>query len=491
MLVAIVALAAAVVPQAAAASKHAKPKSGSHHAAPSFYVLANARKKCRGNYTKQTVTIRVRKHHRWVPSHQTRCVYTGSVGSLGSVPTFPSNLPTAGISVSVIPTATADSYTTQAGQTLDVSATDGVLANDLGIGLGATVGTGPAHGNLTLNHGGAFHYVPDSGYSGIDHFTYRAVDSSGESSAPATVTLHVTPLAAAVGGYSVGAAGTLDVGAPGLLAGAVGSDLHAALVATPAGGQLTLNADGSFTYTAGASFAGVDSFSFDVVDGAGQASNVITVTIAVGAGPPTLVPQTISGEVANTELQVGGTRGSGAGGLPRRREPAGRRQRPQRRRPEHDRRDHHHRPGRDGHARRRRDVHLPAAAPASRGPSDSFNYQVDTREGISAQASATIDFSGARVWYVNAAAGPGGDGSSAAPFNSLSPVSSGGVATSGDAIVLFAGSYTGGVTLGAERDARRSVGRPRVRLGPDRAGIGLQPADRQLGRRRRDARGRR
>ena len=86
-----------------------------------------------------------------------------------------------------------------------------------------------------------------------------------------------------------------------------------------------------------------------------------------------------------------------------------------------------------------------------RGASDSFNYQVDTSEGTSATASATIHFSTAHVWYVDNTAAPGGDGSSAAPFNSLAAV--GAHAGSGDDIFVFdgSGSYTGGVVLGANQ----------------------------------------
>ncbi|HXR13813.1 MAG TPA: Ig-like domain-containing protein [Solirubrobacteraceae bacterium] len=426
-----------------------------HVSGPSFYVVKSAKAKCKKSYTKQTVTLKVRKHRRWVHVHQVRCVYTGSGtrsagggGGGGGGLTFPLNLPTAAISVTVIPTAVADSYDTVANQSLAVSTDAGVLANDDGLGLSATLVAGAAHGTVTLTRNGAFNYVPSAGYSGIDHFDYRDTDGSGESSAPARVTIFVTPVAAAPSSYSVGAASTLNVGAPGLLAGAVGSGLHAQLEAGAGGGSVTVNADGSFSYTGAAGFAGVDSFQFDVVDADGQASDPVTVTIDVGAAPPTPVAETFTGAVGNTELQVGGVRGGGAevyqgGGsaLAGDSDPNGGTlsttpasiQTAQ--------------GGSVALAANGSFTYQPP--PGFSGPgSDSFSYQVDTSEGTSAQATATIDFTGARVWYVDQSAAPGGTGTSASPFNSLAPVSApSSSASAGDVIFVFPGSYAGGVTL--------------------------------------------
>ena len=432
-----------------------------HSSGASFYVVKSAKAKCKKHYTKQAVTLKVRKHHRWVHVHQVRCVYTGNGtraagggsggsgggggGGGGSIPSFPLNLPTAAVTVSVIPIAVDDTYTTSANQALSVSADSGVLANDSGVGLSATLAGGAAHGTLTLARGGGFHYVPAAGYSGVDHFDYRASDDSGESSAPADVTIDVTPVAAAGGTYDVGAATTLSVGAPGLLTGAVGSGLHAELVSPPLDGSATVNADGSFSYTGAGGFAGVDSFSFDVVDGAGQASNTVTVTIDVGAAPPSPVAETFSGAVGNTELQVGGARGGGAevyegaaSALAGDSDPNG---------------------GtltttpaviqtaQGGTVSLAGNGSFTYQPPVGYTGSDSFSYQVDTSEGTSAQASATIGFTGARVWYVNQAAPSGGTGTSASPFNSLAAVSApSSSASAGDVIFVFPGSYTG-VTL--------------------------------------------
>lgn len=415
---------------------------------PAFYVLKSAKQKCRANYTKQAITITLRKHHRSIHEHQTRCVYTGSRGAGGTTVSFPSGLPTAGITVTVIPTANEASYTIAANDTLVVGGA-GVLTGNSDSGLIAQLVSGPAHGTLTLDRGGSFRYLPASSYSGVDSFTYKTVSSSGESSTPATVKIHVTPVAVAVGDYYVPVSSTVSVAAPGVLTGDAGTGLSAKLVSGPSGGSLTLDADGSFSYTASPSFSGADSFTFEAVDSAGQASNVVTVAINVGAQLPTVSTPTFSGAIANTELQVGGSRGSGPevylGGLSVLSDDSD--------------------PGGGtlsatpatiatadgGSVSLAADGSFSYQPPADfEGSSDSFTYEVNTSEGTSAQASATIDFDTGRIWYVDSSAAGAGDGSSNEPFESLATAVDD--AQPGDVIFLFGGGtpYSSGETLASD-----------------------------------------
>ena len=57
-------------------------------------------------------------------------------------------------------------------------------------------GAGPVHGKLALSgvKSGTFKYVPESGYSGPDTFQFQSLDSQGNGSAAATVTLNVSPV---------------------------------------------------------------------------------------------------------------------------------------------------------------------------------------------------------------------------------------------------------------------------------------------------------
>jgi beta-glucanase (GH16 family) len=97
-------------------------------------------------------------------------------------------------------TARADSYSTPAGVTLNVNPS-GVLSNDsdsLGHPLSAGLVTQPAHGTLGLNADGSFVYVPTSGYSGPDSFTYACSDghTSARTAVVALTVLAPTPTTA-------------------------------------------------------------------------------------------------------------------------------------------------------------------------------------------------------------------------------------------------------------------------------------------------------
>lgn len=93
------------------------------------------------------------------------------------------------------PTATADGYTVATGNTLTVSAANGVLANDAdpdaGTTLTAVLVSSTSNGTLTLNADGSFTYVPNPGFTGTDSFTYRASDGELQSD-PVTVTIAVS-----------------------------------------------------------------------------------------------------------------------------------------------------------------------------------------------------------------------------------------------------------------------------------------------------------
>ena len=120
------------------------------------------------------------------------------------------------ITVYSIPVANPDQYGTFLEQTLNVTAANGVLANDTdadGEMLSATLLTPPANGTLTLNADGSFSYTPNPGFSGTDSFTYIASDAEATSE-PATVTIMVYSIPVANPDYySTPEGQTLTVGA--------------------------------------------------------------------------------------------------------------------------------------------------------------------------------------------------------------------------------------------------------------------------------------
>jgi VCBS repeat-containing protein len=93
------------------------------------------------------------------------------------------------------PLSLDDSFDTEEDTPLVVSS-PGVLLNDSDVDddlLTAVVVDLPAHGTLAFNSDGSFTYTPESGYSGLDSFTYHASDGQLESEL-ATVNITVNPL---------------------------------------------------------------------------------------------------------------------------------------------------------------------------------------------------------------------------------------------------------------------------------------------------------
>jgi uncharacterized repeat protein (TIGR01451 family) len=93
------------------------------------------------------------------------------------------------------PVAVDDSYMTAQDMVLDVLAVGGVLANDSDLEddpLTAVLVTDVQFGTLVLDPDGSFVYTPNTGFNGVDTFTYRANDGELDSEL-ATVTITVQP----------------------------------------------------------------------------------------------------------------------------------------------------------------------------------------------------------------------------------------------------------------------------------------------------------
>lgn len=91
------------------------------------------------------------------------------------------------------PVAVNDAYATSLNVWMDVIQTQGVLANDTdadGNNLMAVLVSNVYNGTLTLSTDGSFTYLPNTGFTGIDTFTYKANDGVADSNI-ATVTINV------------------------------------------------------------------------------------------------------------------------------------------------------------------------------------------------------------------------------------------------------------------------------------------------------------
>ena len=187
--------------------------------------------------------------------------------------------------VDAAPVANNDVFTTRAGDTLIVSAANGLLANDTDPGgtVTATSFSSPAHGSLGVSLDGSLTYVPDAGFTGVDTFSYFISDGAQTTLAVATIDVADKAPVAAADYYRVGENATLTVGgATGLLANDFdpdGDPITATSFSSPLHGSLSVSLDGSLTYTPDVNYVGTDSFSYFISDGSLQSSAVVTLEV--------------------------------------------------------------------------------------------------------------------------------------------------------------------------------------------------------------------
>jgi len=208
-----------------------------------------------------------------------------------------SNVATATISVipagggNVPPVARTDRYALNEGQTLNVAAATGVLANDTdanGNPLTAVLITGVSSGTLALQPDGSFGYTPPPQFNGSVTFAYQADDGTTRSNT-ATVTLTVAavddPPVAEADSYATAEDTPLSVDGNGVLGNdsdPEGAALTAVLVRGVANGTLQLDGDGSFVYTPPANFNGTTTFTYRARDGSLDSA---PATVTIGVSP--------------------------------------------------------------------------------------------------------------------------------------------------------------------------------------------------------------
>jgi hypothetical protein len=181
------------------------------------------------------------------------------------------------------PIATNDTGTTSANTTLNGSS---VLANDTrgAIRVGAYDATTSQGGTVSFNTtAGTYTYLPPNNFSGMDTFTYRALDNAGVASNPATVTITVTP-EAGDDTYSVAANVRAYLDKSGLLSNDFGSELSIIPGSTTSSRGFAVDITADYvSYFATSNFNGSDSFTYSVRDASGTTA-IATVTI-IQQGP--------------------------------------------------------------------------------------------------------------------------------------------------------------------------------------------------------------
>ena len=183
-----------------------------------------------------------------------------------------------------------------------------VLANDSdpdGDPLSITAVTQPPGGVVTIN-GNVLGYIANTGFSGLDRFTYTIGDGQGGS---ATATVSVTvgtapntpPVAlddAAVA--APGVATPIDVLAND--SDADGDPLTITAVTPPIGGTVTITGS-VLSYVANAAFAGVDRFSYTISDGrGGSATASVAVTVPGAPNQPPVAVDDVGATTVGTAV---------------------------------------------------------------------------------------------------------------------------------------------------------------------------------------------
>ena len=157
------------------------------------------------------------------------------------------------IAVDDPPSPVSDSYTVFSGETLDVSAENGVLANDSdpdSQDLTAQVVSQPQNGTLDFQSDGSFTYTPNEEFSGEDTFTYTVTDGNTTSS-ETTVTIAVDNQDNSISGFvfldanNDGVRDFGEAGVPGVVVTLSGVDSNTDSIVRTA---LTLS-DGSYEFT--------------------------------------------------------------------------------------------------------------------------------------------------------------------------------------------------------------------------------------------------
>ncbi|WP_139195059.1 Ig-like domain-containing protein [Curtobacterium sp. MCBA15_001] len=210
--------------------------------------------------------------------------------------------------VIVGPMATPDTATAAAGSTLTVSAVDGVLSNDRGTGLTATVDEEPLHGTLALGSDGSYTYTPKDGWSGPDSFTYTATDGEGgKSTGLVSITVKPTTEPDAL---TTTANTPVTVTSRDLTTNDHGTGLTVTAVRGAGTGTVVRNSDGTVTYTPAPGTSGTDTFTYEVT---GANGNTATGTVTVTIDP--VVAASGSTATADGELVVPADQGVLAGAV--------------------------------------------------------------------------------------------------------------------------------------------------------------------------------
>ncbi len=234
--------------------------------------------------------------------------FTVNDGALTSAP--------ATVSITVEPANDAPAATAQSVSTAEDTPTVITLAgSDVdGDELTFALADQPTHGTVSLS-GDEVTYTPAADYAGDDSFTFT-VDDGTATSAPATVSIDVTPVNDEPTATAQSVSTAEDTPTVITLTGAdvdIDDELTFALVDQPSHGSVSLSGDEA-TYTPAANYHGPDSFTFTVGDGVlTSAAATVSIDVTPVDDTPTVflaTPAATRGKPVTTTVVVSGPSGS-------------------------------------------------------------------------------------------------------------------------------------------------------------------------------------
>ena len=189
---------------------------------------------------------------------------------------------TASVTVNIdgqAPTAVADVVSTQPNSPVSIA----VLTNDVEPGfdpINVQSQTTPANGSITLLNN-VFTYTPNSGFTGIDTFTYTIVNSSGltdTATVQIVVDAAVPDVADDTSTTAAGMPTTISVLANDTNPGS--GSLSITNVTQPANGTVTLNPDNTIAYVPNAGYYGTETITYTACnDNGGCSTGTVTITV--------------------------------------------------------------------------------------------------------------------------------------------------------------------------------------------------------------------
>lgn len=195
------------------------------------------------------------------------------------------------------PLANDDAYTTSGFGSYSIGA-PGVLANDThpaGLPMTVVLDSSTSGGTLTLRPDGSFTYLPNTGFSGQDIFTYRASDATLTSNV-ATVTITVPSPSQPPVAVNDTATTTLN---QSVLIDVLANDsdpendpITLATAGQPSHGSTQIE-DGKIRYQPAPNYAGPDSFTYLISAEGGFDQATVFVTVEVGNRAPVAVADNV------------------------------------------------------------------------------------------------------------------------------------------------------------------------------------------------------